>query len=138
MGNAQTFHAKATKMYTDEDFLKDPLSFIALDPSIMEGRNFKVLGGLVTSDQSRYGKIYPFSQRQDTVLKLLKRSNADSTEKLISGTAITNLTRMDFPEKYGELALERLIMQPGGGYPLTSINLVVGVVTCANQMSIIL
>lgn len=30
---------------------------------------------------------------------------------------VTNLTRMDFPRKYGELELDRLIMNPGGAIP---------------------
>ena len=45
---------------------------------------------------------------------------------------------MDFPEKYGDLELERLIMQPGGAFPLVMVPLVIGVVTCSNKMSILL
>ena len=29
-------------------------------------------------------------------------------------------------------------MQPGGGFPLTTVNLVIGVVTCSGRMSIIM
>jgi hypothetical protein len=35
------------------------------------------------------------------------------------------------------LALDRLIMQPGGGIPLANVNMVVGVVTCSGKLSLI-
>jgi len=54
------------------------------------------------------------------------------------GTAITNLTRLDFPRQYGTLELDRLIMQPGGAFPLVNVNLVLGAVTCAGKLSLIL
>ena len=53
------------------------------------------------------------------------------------GTAVTNLTRMDFPSKYGALELDRLIMNPGGAYPLAMVNLVLGAVTCAGELSLL-
>ena len=54
------------------------------------------------------------------------------------GTAVTNLTRLDFPIKYGALELDRLIMKPGGGFPLASVNLVLGAVTCAGKLSLVI
>ena len=54
------------------------------------------------------------------------------------GTAVTNLTRMDFPRRYGNLKLERLILQPGGAFPLTQVGLVVGAVTCSGKLSLVL
>jgi hypothetical protein len=45
---------------------------------------------------------------------------------------------MDFPGQYGTLELDRLIMNPGGAYPLTMINLVLGAVTCAGKLSLLL
>ena len=54
------------------------------------------------------------------------------------GTAVTNLTKIDFPQKYGDLGLDRLIVHPGAGFQLVTVNLVVGVVTCLNKMSILL
>jgi hypothetical protein len=44
---------------------------------------------------------------------------------------------MDFPRQYGALELDRLIMQPGGGFPLANANLVLGAVTCAGKLSLI-
>lgn len=136
--NAKAFHKTVTKLYTAKNFFKDPAMFSAIDPSMMEQRFYKIMGGLVKSDSSRFEKLSEFAKRSDTLLGLLKRSDTDSLNKVIMGTAITNLTRMDFPEKYGNLTLERLIMQPGGGFPLTTVNLVIGVVTCSGKMSIIM
>ena len=61
----------------------------------------------------------------------------DSLESIILGPAITNLGRMDFPSTYGELELDRLIMQPGGAWPLAHVNLVLGAVTCSGKLSLV-
>jgi len=53
------------------------------------------------------------------------------------GTAVTNLTRLDFPRQYGALELDRLIMNPGGAFPLVNVNLVLGAVTCAGKLSLL-
>ena len=45
---------------------------------------------------------------------------------------------MDFPRKYGALELDRLIMKPGGGFPLASVNLVLGAVTSAGKLSLVI
>ena len=136
--NAKEFHKTVSKLYNDKNFFKDPAMISAMDPSMMEQRFYKIIGGLVKSDSPRFEKLSEFAKRSDTLLGLLKRSDTDSLNKVIMGTAITNLTRMDFREKYGDLILERLIMQPGGGFPLTTVNLVIGVVTCSNRMSLIM
>ncbi len=44
---------------------------------------------------------------------------------------------MDIPKRYGSLELDRLIMQPGGGIPLSNVNMVLGVVTCSGKLSLI-
>jgi hypothetical protein len=54
------------------------------------------------------------------------------------GTAVTNLTRMDFARTYGALELDRLIMNPGGAFPLAMVNLVVGAVTCSGRLSLVM
>ena len=45
---------------------------------------------------------------------------------------------MYFPRRYGELELDRLIMHPGGAFPLVNVNLVLGAVTCAGKLSLII
>lgn len=61
-----------------------------------------------------------------------------SLEKLLWGTAVTNLTRLDFPRIYGTLELDRLVMNLGGMFPLAMVNLVIGVITCAGKFSLLL
>jgi hypothetical protein len=47
--------------------------------------------------------------------------NTDTIEaRVFMGTAVPDLIRMDFPRKYGALELDRLIMKPGGGFPLAT------------------
>ncbi len=105
---------------------------------ILESKPYKILGHLITSEQSRYEKIFSFSKREDTLLAVLKRNNSHSIENVSMGTAVTNLTRMNFPTMYGKLELERLIVHTGAGFPLVTVNIVVGVVTCSDIMSILL
>ena len=59
-----------------------------------------------------------------------------SLNNTIMGTAVTNLTRLDFPRKYGAIELDRLIMNSGGAFPLVMVNLVLGAVTCAGKLSL--
>ena len=44
---------------------------------------------------------------------------------------------MDFPRTYGTLELDRLIMNPGGAFPLANVNLVLGAVTCSGKLSLV-
>ncbi len=48
------------------------------------------------------------------------------------------LGRLDFPRQYGALELDRLIMNPGAGFPLVNFNLVLGAVTCAGKLSLVI
>jgi hypothetical protein len=45
---------------------------------------------------------------------------------------------MDFPNQFGNLELDRLIMQPGGAFPLVHVDMVIGVVTCAGKLSLVI
>jgi hypothetical protein len=72
------------------------------------------------------------------VSSILKREKIDALNKIFMGTAVTNLTRMNFPKKYGNLELDRLIMNPGGAFPLSNVNLVLGAVTCSDKLSLVI
>jgi hypothetical protein len=97
-----------------------------------------MIGGLVPPQASRYQKISTFSKREDVITALLKRDHMESLDNMIMGSAITNLTKMDFPKQYGDLVLDRLVMNPGGAYPLAMVNLVLGAVTCSGKLSLVL
>jgi hypothetical protein len=136
--NARSLHRELRPQYTDRNLFADALMWSYLDPTILEAINFKRLGGLVPETAARYAKLSGFGNRSDVVRSLLKRERMDSLETIAMGTAMTNLTRMDFPRQYGALELERLILKPGGAFPLANVNLVVGAVTCAGKLSLAL
>ena len=104
----------------------------------MESLAYKMMGGLVSSESPRYDKLSTFSMQDDLVSTLLKRQKMDSLEKPFLGTAMTNLTRLLFPTTYGSLELDRLIMNPGGMFPLSLVSLVLGAVTCADKLSMLI
>lgn len=136
--NARRLQAKLQTRYTNKELFKEPLVWNHLDPAILEAINFKKLGGLVPPDAPGARKLNDFSQRDDVVQAILRRDKMDTLDRVFMGTAITNLTRMDIPTTYGPLELERLIMKPGGAFPLVSVNLVVGAVTAAGRLSLTL
>jgi len=135
--NARRFHKKIVPAFTNKNMFGAIVNWLYLDPTISEAMSFKKLGGLVPAGASRQDKLSAFAKRDDVVLRLLKRDHLDTLEFKYWGTAVTNLGRLDFPTAYGPLELERLIMQPGGGIPLANANLVLGAVTCAGRLSLI-
>jgi hypothetical protein len=136
--NARKLHKKLTPLYTDKNLLKDLITYCYVNPALLEARHFKILGNLVAPESPRYNKISAYSKQDDVVLSLMKREKMDTLDNIIMGTAVTNLTRMDFPKTYGTLELDRLIMNPGGAFPLAFVNLVAGVVTCSGKLSLLI
>lgn len=136
--NTRKLHQKLTPLYTTKDMLKDLIAYCYVNPALLESRHFKILGNLVSPEAPGYEKISAFSKRDDVVLSLMKREKMDTLDNIIMGTAVTNLTRMDFPKKYGTLKLDRLIMNPGGAFPLAFVNLVLGAVTCSGKLSLLI
>jgi hypothetical protein len=136
--NARKLHRKVKPLYTSKELFKEPITWCHLEPGILESFSFKMLGGLVPPHFTRYDKLSAFSKRDDVVLAVLKRGKMDSLDRINTGTAVTNLTRLDFPREYGALELDRLILKPGGGFPLATVNLVLGAVTCAGKLSLVI
>lgn len=136
--NARRLHNKLKPRFTDKNLFQDPLAWCYLDPTILEALNFKRLGALVAPDAPRHAKLAAFGKRDDVVLGVLKREKMERLDQIAMGTAVTNLTRMDFPRQYGALELDRLMMHPGGAFPLSNVNLVLGAVTCAGKLSLVL
>lgn len=135
--NARRFHRKVKPLYTNKSLFTEPLTWSYLAPGILESFSFKMVGELVPPHFTRYSKINAFSKRADVVSYILKREKMDSLDRTIMGTAVTNLTRLDFPSEYGALELDRLIMNPGGAFPLANVDLVLGAVTCAGKLSLV-
>jgi NRPS condensation-like uncharacterized protein len=135
--NVHKFHKKIQPKFTNKNLFGDILNWLYLEPTILDAMNFKKLGGLVPSDSTRYEKLSTFSKKEDVVLRILQRDKLESLETKYWGTAVTNLGRLDFPRTYGALELDRLIMQPGGGIPLSNVNLVLGALTCSGKLSLV-
>jgi NRPS condensation-like uncharacterized protein len=135
--NARKSHKKIRPNFTNKKVFGQFLDWLYLEPTYFEAMNFKKLGGLVPPDSTRYEKLSAFSKKEDVVLRFLKRDKMESPEMMFMGPAITNLGRLDFPKTYGTLELDRLIMQPGGAFPLSHVNLVLGAVTCSGKLSLV-
>ncbi|MFX0084379.1 MAG: condensation domain-containing protein [Candidatus Hodarchaeota archaeon] len=135
--NARKLHQRVKPLYTNKNLFKELIPWCYLEPGIMESLSYKMIGKFVPSDLPRYEKISKFSNQDDVVSSLLKRQKIDSLDRPLLGIAVTNLTRLDFPKMYGSLELDRLIMNPGGMFPLVLVNFVVGAVTCAGKLSIL-
>jgi hypothetical protein len=136
--NARRFHRKAPSLFTNKGLFLELLTWCYLEPTIQEAISFKMLGGLVPEHLPRHRKLSAFGARDDVVARMLKREKMDSLDSPVMDTAVTNLGRLDFPARYGALELERLIMKPGGAFPLTTVNLLVGAVTCAGRLSLLI
>jgi len=136
--NARNFNEQIQPKYTNKNLFSNINNWLYLESTILDAIPFKELGGLVPQEASRYEKLSAFRNQQDVVLRILKQDNLDSLDEKLWGTAVTNLGRLDFPRTYGSLELDRLILQPGGGFPLPNVNLVIGVVTCSGKLSLII
>ena len=136
--NARKYHNKIKPNFTNKKVFGDLPGWLQMDSNIYEALNFKKLGGLVPIDSPRYEKLSDFGKREDVVVRLLQRAKMETLETKLLGPAITNLGRLDFPKTYGALELDRLIMQPGGAFPLVHVNMVIGAVTCSGKLSLVL
>ncbi len=135
--NARRFHKQIKPNTTNRKIFKQVLTWLTLEPTFIEAMNVKQLAALVLPDSTRYEKLSGFGQREDSVAKFLRRSRMNELEKKLWGLVITNLGRFQLPTAYGSLELDRLIFQPGSGFPLSHINLVVGAVTFDGKLSLI-
>jgi NRPS condensation-like uncharacterized protein len=136
--NARKYHKKITANTSNKKVFGDLPIFLQMDSNIYEALNFKKLGTLIDPNSPRYEKLHGFGKREDVVVRLLKQAKMETLDAKLFGSAITNLGRLDFPTTYGSLELDRLIMQPGGAFPLVHVDMVLGVVTCAEKLSMVI
>jgi NRPS condensation-like uncharacterized protein len=136
--NARNYHKKISSNTSNKKVFGDLPIFLQMDSNIYEALNFKKLGTLVDQNSPRYEKLHGFGKREDVVVRLLKRAKMETLDAKLFGPAITNLGRLDFPTTYGSLELDRLIMQPGGAFPLVHVDMVLGAVTSAGKLSLVI
>jgi len=135
--NALNYHKKITSNLTNKKVFGDLQAYLHMDSNIYEALSFKKIGTLIKPDSPRYQKLSDFGNRQDVVVKLLQRAKMETFDSKLIGPAITNLGRLNFPKTYGSLELDRLIMQPGGAFPLVHVDMVLGVATCSGKLSMV-
>lgn len=136
--NACQYHRKINSHnIPNKKAFGDLPTYLQMDSNIYESLSFKKIGALVTTNSAQYEKLFGFSQREDVVVRLLKRAKIETLNAKLLGPAITNLGRLDFPKTYGDLELDRLMMQPGGAFPLVHVDMVIGAVTCAGKLSLV-
>jgi NRPS condensation-like uncharacterized protein len=136
--NVRKYHKKIGTKISNKKAFGDLPIYLAMDSNIYEALSFKKVGGFVKPDSPSYHKLTDFSKREDMVVGLLQRAKMETLDAKLLGSAITNLGRLDFPRKYGDLELDRLIMQPGGAFPLVHVDMVIGVATCAGKLSLVI
>jgi NRPS condensation-like uncharacterized protein len=137
-GNARRLHREVRRLLTNKGLFQELLTWCYLDPTLMEAISFKMLGSVAPEQSSRRKKLCAFAARDDVVRSILKREKMDSLDRIDTGTAVTNLGRLDFPAKYGALELDRLIIKPGVAFPLANLNLVLGAVSCTGKLSLVI
>jgi Condensation domain len=134
--NTLRFHKKIKSGYKPAKVFSNLLHWCHMEPGLMESINFKLLGYLAGDDPD--SKLYSFSQRKDFITALLQHKKMTSPDSLILGTAVTNLMDLGFSEKFGELELESVIMNPGAAFPLSMVQMVAAAATVSGRMSILL
>jgi NRPS condensation-like uncharacterized protein len=136
--NARAYHKVIGKDVSNRKKIFGNLpAYLQMDSNIYEALTFKKLGALVKPGSPRYEKLHSFSEREDVIVRLLQRAKMETLDAKLLSVAITNLGRLDFPKNYGQLELDRLIMQPGGAFPLVHVDMVIGVATCAGKLSLV-
>jgi NRPS condensation-like uncharacterized protein len=83
----------------------------------------------VRPEQSRYEKLSAFSARRDALTTFIKAHKQDQVRV---GLVLSNLTRLDFPEHYGPLELDKMMFL---GAATRSYQKAVGVVTVSGKLT---
>ena len=123
-------HKKISKKLSKKEFFKNLLRAGSLEPSMHDALIMKTYGHLVRSDDSRYQKLYSFSQKKDSISSMANKLGA-----MHFGFAVTNLGRLDFPKQYSNLELERFLIYPPTG---PTIETTIFVATASGRLSLIM
>jgi len=110
--NAQTLHRKVRKKLDTRDIVGYAQEIERFDPTLMDVLpSFALNAKDVPEGFSRYDKLSAFVRDKNNVaFKFSKR-----VLSAYPGTTNTNLGRLNFPETYGNLRLERMFWAPSAG-----------------------
>lgn len=131
--NAARYHKAILNRMNNKHICKNVQRWSHLEQGIMESLNFKILGKLT----EKGSKIHTYSEKKDLVASLVRREKMESIDNMIIATAVTNLGNLKIEREYGKLELESVIMNPGGAFPLSMVQLVVAVSTVSGKLSLL-
>jgi NRPS condensation-like uncharacterized protein len=116
--NAQAYHRKVRrKLDTRDRFGALLLEIDRFDPTLLDVLgSFALYAKDVPEGFSRYGKLSDFVRDKNNIA--FKLSKWITTSAYWGGTISTNLGRLNFPETYGTLRLERMFSAGPGPSPL--------------------
>lgn len=131
--NALRYHKIIQSSMSDKNVFKNILNWSCLEQGIMESLNYKILGHLTEIDS----KTNLYSKKDDLVASLVRREKMDNIDNMLMATAVTNLGNLKFDRTYGNLELDSVVMNPGGAFPLSMVQLVVAASTVSGKLSIL-
>ncbi len=117
--NARTFHQRARKKLDAGDVYGLVPEFDRFDPTLIaDAGNFVLYAKDVPEESSRYDKLSSFARDKNNIAFQLFKLIFST----LPGTWIANLGRLDFPETYGGLTLERMFFAPQSSSTLTGVS----------------
>lgn len=123
-------HKRISKKLSNNEFFINLLRAGRLEPSIHDALTMKTYGNLVQQDSSRYEKLHSFSMKKDSVSSMAKKFGA-----MHFGFAVTNLGRLDFPQFYGDLELDKILVFPPTG---PTIETTVFIATVCGKLTLVM
>ncbi len=130
---AQKLHKKANPDNARKQALISTLTNFRLPSTLMDAQFFAAFGHLIPPGSPSYKKMQAFvNDPKNLAVKMVKKR---VSKGLVIAQIMTNLGKMDFPEKYGDLTLQNLIFMPSCS-PYTE--LVLGIITHSGTLSITL
>ena len=127
--NVRVFDREVKKRVVRDKVFQLLESLTGLPDSLSDAFSFAFLGRMVPPDSERYEKLHEFSADEDNIAVKL----GDKMRGETPGLALTNLGRLGFPERYGDLTLDRFIIAPSTG---PFLKMVVGAATAAGRLSV--
>ncbi len=130
---AKKIYKQSNTKETRKKSLVSTLTNFRLPGTIMDAQFFGAFGHLIPPSSPSYEKMQAFiNDDKNLAIKMVKKR---LSKGLALAQIMTNLGKLDFPEKYGDLTLQNLILMPSCS-PYTE--LVLGVITHGGTLSITL
>lgn len=130
---AKAIHQKVHPEKTRKESLTGTLDNFQMPASFMEAQFFAAFGHLILPGSPSYNKIHAFiNDKKNLAIKMVKKR---ISKGLVLAQIMTNLGNLKFPENYGDLTLQNVILMPSCS-PYTE--LAYGVVTHASKLNVTL